>query len=409
MSPAARDPEGEPQASLRVFVTHPGSSLYGSDRMVAEAVAGMVEAGWSPVVCVPETGPLTQLVGGWGVDVRTCRSSVLRKSALSPSGFMKLVSDTTAAFRQGWNLLSRERPDVVYVNTVITPLWLVLAKARRVPVLCHVHEAEDNAPLPVQRALALPLRLADGLVVNSHSARSALLRAAPHLRARSVVVLNGVQGPASAPASSAPVPGGPFRLLYMGRLSERKGVQVAIDALEILLAQGIEVHLDLVGSVYAEHTDFGAALSRRASDPRVAARLTFHGFQTDVWPHLAACDILVVPSILPESFGNTAVEGVLAGRPVIASDLPGLAEALHGYRSARLVPPGDARALADALRTACESLSPLTRLAMQDADEAARRHDPRSYRHGVRQRILDTVRIAQRRRGVARAREEPST
>jgi len=373
-----------------VLVTHPGASLYGSDRMLLEAVRGMVDVGWSPLLLVPETGALTDAVAEWGVPVRTGPVPVLRKSALTPTGILRLAAQTLAAARQGWDLLVQGRPDVVYVSTVTTPLWPLLARVRGVPVVCHVHEAESEAPGVLQRALVLPLLAADALVVNSRFALDVLLRSAPRLRDRSAVVLNGVEGP---PAAAPPrLGGGPVRLLYVGRLSERKGVLVALEALELLVAEGLDAHLDLVGGVFSEHAAFGEELRRRAARPQLAGRTTFHGFQDDVWPHLAACDILLVPSVLAEPFGNTAVEGVLAGRPVVASDVGGLPEALEGYRSARLVRPLDASALAAAIGGAVDQLPTLLELAREDAVAAAARHDPQRYRRAVTARVASVAR-----------------
>ena len=92
-----------------------------------------------------------------------------------------------------------------------------------------------------------------------------------------------------------------------------------------------------------------------------------HGFQADIWPRLAACDVLVVPSIQPESFGNTAAEGVLAGRPVIASGIGGLPEVVAGFASARLVPPGDVDALVAAIEEVAEDYPALAGKAADDA------------------------------------------
>ena len=96
-------------------------------------------------------------------------------------------------------LLREVDPHVIYVSTVTIPLWLVLARAARRPVLCHVHEAEASAPVLVRRALALPLRLADAVVVNSRYARGVLIGAVPALAGRTTVLDNAVPGPPAGP------------------------------------------------------------------------------------------------------------------------------------------------------------------------------------------------------------------
>ena len=370
-----------------VLVTHPSASLYGSDRMLVEAVRGMVAAGLRPVLAVPERGPLVQAVEQLGVPVVVCSSPVLRRSGLSVRGMARLLLRAAADAVRGSALLRRTRPSAVYVSTITTPLWVLLARLHRVPVLVHVHEAEGHAPRLLQQVMALPLLAATGVVVNSRFTQEVLARSFPSLRQRSTVVLNGVEGPA-VPVARPAAAQRPVRLLYVGRLSERKGPHVALEAVELLVRQGVDVRLDLVGDAHVDNAAYAERLRERARPLEHDGVVTFHGFAGDVWPALAGCDVLLVPATQPESFGNTAVEGVLAGRPVIASDLGGLPEALAGYAGARVVPAGDAAALADAVRSVVADLPALTAAAGQDAVAAAARHRPAAYQGAVADAVL---------------------
>ena len=65
---------------------------------------------------------------------------------------------------------------------------------------------------------------------------------------------------------------------------------------------------------------------------------------------LRAADVFCAPSLRGESFGVVLLEAMAASTPVVASDLPGYSNVARSGRDALLVPPGDTRALADALR-----------------------------------------------------------
>ncbi len=394
-TPEQRDEESVPTARAarrsaqrmdvrpRALVTHPSAELYGSDRMLLESVTGLVRAGWRVTVLLGEPGPLHERVRAAGAECHLVATPVLRKSATTPGGLVRLAGSALAALGPGWRALRRARPDVVCVSTLTTPLWLVLARLSRTPVVCHVHEAEGSAPALVRRVLAAPLLLADELVVNSSYALGVLTGSWPSLGGRSGVVLNGVVGPPAPPRPRTRAAGEPLRLLYVGRLSERKGVLVALDALEQLVADGEDVVLTLLGSVYAEHVEVAAELDRRLALPQLRGRVERHAFSDGVWDHLAACDALLVPSVLPEPFGNTAVEGLLAARPVVASRVGGLPEAVEGAASARSVPPGDPAALAAAVREVGADLDRSSALAVEDAAAAAARYAPSRYRAQV--------------------------
>jgi glycosyltransferase involved in cell wall biosynthesis len=107
--------------------------------------------------------------------------------------------------------------------------------------------------------------------------------------------------------------------------------------------------------------------------------VTFNGFQKVIWPFLAESDVVVVPSRLDEPFGNTAVEAVLASRPVVVSNTSGLREAAAGYRSAQFVEPGDASQLAAALARVSADWQGYQANARLDAAEAGLRHGPEQY------------------------------
>lgn len=63
----------------------------------------------------------------------------------------------------------------------------------------------------------------------------------------------------------------------------------------------------------------------------------------------AAADIVVAPSIAPEAFGRTPPEGSAMGKPVIATQHGGAQETVEHGKTGKLVPPGDAAALAEAI------------------------------------------------------------
>ena len=131
--------------TLTILATNPNPDLYGASRMMLESVAGFREGGCHVTVSIPSRGPLVDAVEALGAEFRPCPTPVLRKGDLSPVGLARLAWRTVAAIPPGVRLLRSVSPDVLYANTIIEPLWLLLAGVRRVPVVCHVHEGESGA------------------------------------------------------------------------------------------------------------------------------------------------------------------------------------------------------------------------------------------------------------------------
>jgi phosphatidylinositol alpha-mannosyltransferase len=155
-------------------------------------------------------------------------------------------------------------------------------------------------------------------------------------------------------------PGGdgvaPLRILFVGQAVERKGLPVLLRAFEAL-RDHVPATLTLVGASSEEVAhmaldDRGIRALGKVSEPRKLAEL-------------ARADVLCAPSLGGESFGMVITEGLAAGTPVLASDIPGYRDVLRDGIDGRLVPAGDPLALAEVLRRL--ALEPVRRARMAAA------------------------------------------
>lgn len=373
-----------------VLAVHPGADLFGSDRMFLESVIGLREAGYDVVVALPGRGPLVPEVQAVGARVVLLPMLVLRKALLRPSGWAALARDGIRGFVSANRLLSRVRPAAVYVSTITLPHWPITARWRRARVIAHVHEAEGSVNRWVNAAAYLPLAAAHTVIVNSRYSQKVLGASLPPLLERATVIRNGVESPED-PAPPRTRLRGPTRICYVGRLSPRKGPDLVLDAARLLAAAGTSARITLVGSVFPGNEWYERELRDAAAALPDGVEVRFAGFDPDIWPHLADSDVVVVPSRLDESFGNTAVEGVLALRPVIASDITGLREAVGDYASAQLFAPGDARSLADALARVRADWSALRGSVADGRSRALARHAPAQYRLSISRAVADAL------------------
>ena len=368
-----------------VLLVHPGAELFGSDRMLLESAIGLVEAGARVVVALPSSGLLVPELRAAGAEVVILPMLVLRKVLLTPRGLPRLFRDTFRGLGAAWRLIGRLRPDVVYVSTIIIPQWPLVARLRRTRSVSHVHEAEASGNKLVNGILYSPHLASERTIVNSRFSLDTIRTALPALARRSHVVYNGVASPPQ-PISPRPRIERALRVLYIGRLSPRKGPDLVIEAASALHTTGREVEVTLLGAVFEGYEWFERDLREQAAAAGVS--VDFAGFHSTIWPFLAEADVLVVPSRVDEPFGNTAVEGILALRPVIASDSSGLREAAGGYATAQLVTPGDAESIAAALTDIHARWNEIVSTVADSRAEALRRHAPDVYRASITAHVL---------------------
>jgi phosphatidylinositol alpha-mannosyltransferase len=255
-------------------------------------------------------------------------------------------------------------PDVVHVHEPFAPstaLWALLAA--KAPVVATFHSGAEPARLydvagPVLRHLAR--RLAARIAVSEAAADVARRR----LGGRFEVVPNAVDVERFEAASAADLGPG-TKLLFVGRLDERKGFRAAVDAFGRLASDRPDLRL-----VAAGEGPERAAAERLPSDVR--ERITFLGAvpNEDLPPIHAACDVFVAPNAGGESFGIVLVEAMAAGLPVVASDIPGFTEVVRDGVDGSLVPPRDPAALAEAVARVLDDPALADRLAMAARERA---------------------------------------
>jgi glycosyltransferase involved in cell wall biosynthesis len=166
----------------------------------------------------------------------------------------------------------------------------------------------------------------------------------------------------------------------VARLRPEKAIDVAIAAVNRLAARRPEpVHLLIVGSGPEEER------LRALAVQALHARIHVVGHQNDLAPWYAACNVLAVPSHR-ESFSQVVLEIAAAGKPVVASRTGGLRSAVLDGVTGVLVPPGDADALAEALRALIDDPASATQLGT-----AARAHY--EARHTVEHMAEEWLRI----------------
>lgn len=136
---------------------------------------------------------------------------------------------------------------------------------------------------------------------------------------------------------------------FLGRVTEYKGLAVAIEALARLREEhGISARLVVMGPEDAGYSAQMRALAQRLGLSRA---IDWRG-QTapeQAAAELARADVLIVPSLWPEPFPLVTIEGAFARVPLVASDVGGIGEGMHHEEHALLFGRGDAAAAAAAM------------------------------------------------------------
>lgn len=169
-------------------------------------------------------------------------------------------------------------------------------------------------------------------------------------------------------------------ILSVGRLVKRKGFTRVIDNLNQLLNQGLDVHYIICGRGKMQ-----SELEQKASQLQVKQRVHFAGFvpDEDLAGYYAACDIFAMPTFFDtqgasiEGFGIVYAEAGYFGKPVIASRVGGVEDAVHHEENGLLVNADSPEEISQALTRLCQDKQLREKLGSKGV-ELAKRKTPHS-------------------------------
>lgn len=225
--------------------------------------------------------------------------------------------------------------------------FVAIARAYGVPVALHMHGAgfdrfHAGLPRPARSAASALFRAADAVIVLGAAGREDAIARLSCRPSRVHVVANAVADLAPPDRAAPPPPAGAAcRLLFLGALVERKGLDVLLDALARPALRALDWRLAIAGNGAT------APWASRAAAGGILERVDFLGW-TDPATALAGADLLVLPS-RAEGMPMAILEAMSAGRAVIATRVGEIAELVRDGETGLLVEPGDVASLAAAI------------------------------------------------------------
>jgi glycosyltransferase involved in cell wall biosynthesis len=290
------------------------------------------------VLVISKGGPHESTLGGAGVPVVHLGFRRFKDGRNAPRN--------AAAFARLVRRLRQDRPDVMHAFLVHSYLIAApAARMARVPVLVAgrrslgTFKEHRRALLAAER---LTTRATDLLIANARAVAQDVTRQERVPPGKISVVYNGLPDSAFTDFPSARIETAHPVVLCVANLKAYKGHGYLLEAVALLLARARPCTLVLAGEGPQRPT-----LEDQAALLGIDVR--FLGARTDIGPLLARADVFVLPS-LEERMSNAVMEAMEAGRPIVATQVGGTPELLHGRGI--LVPPADPLALANALEHA---------------------------------------------------------
>lgn len=324
------------------------NDLYGANRILINTLS--LFAGHERILCVPQKGPLTELVEATHKDVRIMELPsipVIAKIFINPKGLVEFSSKLLKFSRELKKVVSKD--SVIYLNTlaVLPVAWFVKNKK-----YLHVHEILSNksrlnrffnklALSSMDRVICVSKAVSDNLKEVSCARNSSKL----------VTVHNGIEAIRIDESGIKDKGDGKIRIVLIGRIRPQiKGHDYVIDAIKELpehLERKIEVAF--VGSPVQSQEEDLYNLQKRIKDENLDDIVAIHGFTNEISEFYENADICLVPSVRADPFPTTVLEAMSAGLPVIGTNIGGIPEMITDGQTGYMVPVDDVATFAKKL------------------------------------------------------------
>lgn len=135
-----------------------------------------------------------------------------------------------------------------------------------------------------------------------------------------------------------------FKIIFAGRISPIKGIEYFIEAVNKLVPELPHLKAYIVGEAHPKHLNYKHFLQRKVRKYGLSDCIEFKPPQDSAFI-LKDMHVLVLPSLIPESFGRVILEAQARGVACIATNLGGPSEIIEDGQNGFLVPPFDAEAM----------------------------------------------------------------
>jgi glycosyltransferase involved in cell wall biosynthesis len=374
-------PSGENTRPFRVLLFDHTAQLGGGEIALLDMVGHFDRTRVSPIVVIASEGLLPQrmrpiaetyvleldadVVQARKDDLGSGISTVLKQAAKSLAYIFRLA-----------RFMREHHIDIVHTNSLKADiLGGIAAKLARRPLIWHLRDRieDDYLPRPVVRIFRLLARvLPDFIIGNSRATLETL-----HLNGRVPVesIASGVDLGTFAPISSAVAKDSEtVDIGIIGRLCEWKGQHIFLRAAAAIAPEFPTARFKIIGAPLFGEETYAEELRALAASLALADVVEFMGFRSDVRQLIGELDLVVHASTTGEPLGQVILQGMAAGKPVIATNGGGVPEIMLDGVTGILVSMGDAEEMAAAMRKILAS-SDLGR----GMGESGRRHVEAGY------------------------------
>lgn len=378
---------------MNVLIINGSADLYGANRILLEVIKMLGNR--RIVLVVPDGGPLTDLItndaGYSNVVIRISpEMPVVARAMRSVKGMVDLLGKIRGFRKTVRSIMQEYDIGWAYVNTLSCFLAARAIRPLGLKILLHVHEILENDRLLTRLINKYALSWVDKVITVSDPVKDNLItvvngRDIPKM----VTVLNGIPDKYS-PKIEKERSGTPRIVITLfGRIKPEKGIWFFLDTIALLPPACIEkCSFQIFGSAAPGGAHLLDKLEQDIAAHPARDAIRFQSFIPDITYALNASDVIVVPSLMKDPFPTTILEGLSAGKPVIATNTGGAVQSVKDNVTGFLIAPEDKAMFSEKLETLIMSDALRTEMGNNARNEFLERFTLTIFRSNLMEQVI---------------------
>jgi glycosyltransferase involved in cell wall biosynthesis len=355
--------------------------MYGSSKVLLQAVTALKASGHKVCVVVSENGPLTDALELEGIETKIIRLGILRRRYLNVLGLLNRAGVLTRAFFALKKLCKQNQIDIIYTNTAPVIIGGILSKFTGIKNVWHLHEILEPSSFMHRffgwmiNATAQKVIVVSDAVYNNWAGR---IDASKMVKVYNGFETSDINVDVNVGANANTNNIKPLReqlnlnnntilVGMVGRVNLIKGQSYFIQIAAAAKAAGLNCHFVMIGDAYKGYEYLYPQLENQIAELGLQNSITNLYYQPNAAALIQQLDIFVLPSIKPDSFPVVILEAMAAGKPIIATNQGGAQEQIDDSVTGFLVPINDATIAAQKLGVLVNNPDMRTRMGQAGA------------------------------------------
>lgn len=330
-----------------LYVSQHADMVGGGEHSLLDLMANLPEE-YEITLITPGQGSFTGKAERYGISV-------------SSLPMPKLGLHSLAAIKPWLDALREMKPDIIHANNSRAAFYAAFAgRWLGIPAIFHCRIAEKDGLM--DRIL---MRLVQAVICNSQAVAKRFSEADQPVH----VIYNGIEIKQQLSVRN-PLPEAERLLLFVGRISEEKQVDVALHVFGRLAEDDESLHLAIVGGDAPQGYEYADGLRAWSQQQSWGYRVHWLGQQQDISDWYSSADVLILTS-KHEGFGRVLVEAMGHGLPVVAFAVGGVPEVVEDGEQGILIEPNNVGAMVQACQHIFLDEATAKRMAVSGRQRAA--------------------------------------